>query len=212
MPPALKKSWCLAAALVGDADVHALVEVAQLPQALAQHLEGEVQLQVEDLGVGLEAHPGAAAGGGAHQRQGGVGLAPGEGHGVLLAVPPDGEPEALGEGVHAGDADAVQPAGDLVGVVVELAAGVEHRHDHFGGGAVLLLVQVRGNAAAVVLHRAAAVVVDDTRRPGCSSPPGLRPRRCPPPRRPSGGGRCRHRCRRCTSRAACARPRGRAAR
>ena len=158
--PGVQEVVALAVALVRDADVDALVEVAQLPQALAEDLEGEVQHVVEDLSVGLEADAGAAPGRGTDRGQGRIGLAPGEGHGVLLPVPPDGQPEPLGEGVHAGDAHAMEAAGDLVGVVVELPARMEHGHDHFGGAAVLLLVQVRGDAAAVVLHGAAAIVVE----------------------------------------------------
>ena len=92
----------IAGTLIGHPDVDALVEVAQLPQALAQGLEGELQLEVENLRIGLEAHPAATAGGGAHDRQGGVGLALAEGHVMLLALAPDGEPELLGERVHAG--------------------------------------------------------------------------------------------------------------
>ncbi len=153
--------------LVRDADVHALVQVAELTQALAQGLEAEVQDVVEDLGIGHEAHAGAPAGRGADHRQGGVGLALAEGHGVLLAVLPDREPELAGEGVHAGHAHPVEAAGHLVGVlalgagVVELPAGVEHRHDHFRGAAALLLVDVHRDPAAIILHAAAPVAVQD---------------------------------------------------
>ena len=49
---------------------------------------------------------------------------------VDLAVAPDLEVERLGQRVDHRDADAVQAAGDLVAVVVELAAGVQHgQHD-----------------------------------------------------------------------------------
>ena len=41
---------------------------------------------------------------------------------------------------------------DLVGVLVELAAGMQHRHDDFSGASALTGVDVRGDAAAVVLH------------------------------------------------------------
>jgi len=47
-----------------------------------------------------------------------------------LAVPVDLDLEPLREGVDAGDADAVQPARDLVRVRLELPAGVELRHHH----------------------------------------------------------------------------------
>ena len=49
---------------------------------------------------------------------------------VDVAVAPDLELEPLRQRVHDRDADAVQAARDLVAVVVELAAGVQHgQHD-----------------------------------------------------------------------------------
>jgi len=51
----------------------------------------------------------------------------------------------------------VEAARHLVGVAVELAAGVEHGHHDFERGPLLLRVHVGGNAAAVVLDRNAAV-------------------------------------------------------
>ena len=47
----------------------------------------------------------------------------------------------------------MEATGDLVGILVELAAGMQHRHDDFSGTAPLSGVDIRGNAAAVVLHR-----------------------------------------------------------
>ena len=68
---------------------------------------------------------------------------------VDLAVAPDLQVERLRQRVHDRDADAVQTAGDLVAVVVELAAGVQHgQHDFRGRPAALVLID--GNAAAVV--------------------------------------------------------------
>jgi hypothetical protein len=52
------------------------------------------------------------------------------------------------------DADAVQAAGDLVAVVVELAAGVQDGEHDLG----------RRTAALVHVHRNAAAVVDDRDR------------------------------------------------
>ena len=45
----------------------------------------------------------------------------------------------------------MEAAGDFVAVVVELSAGVQHRHDDFGGGHPFL-VHFGGNAPAVVRH------------------------------------------------------------
>ena len=70
---------------------------------------------------------------------------------VDLAVAPDLEIEPLRQRVHDRDADAVQAAGHLVAVVVELAAGVQHGQHDFG----------RRLAAGVPVDRNAAAVVDD---------------------------------------------------
>jgi hypothetical protein len=77
-------------------------------------------------------------------------------HEMLLAVPVDGQAQPLGQGVDAGHADAVQAAGHLVAVLVELAAGVQHHHDDLGGGAPGLVLVVELDA-----HRDAAAVVGD---------------------------------------------------
>ena len=70
---------------------------------------------------------------------------------VDLAVAPDLELERLRQRVDDRDADAVQAARDLVAVVVELAAGVQHGQHDFGGRL----------AARVPVDRDAAAVVDD---------------------------------------------------
>ena len=73
---------------------------------------------------------------------------------VDLAVAPDLEIERLRQRVDDRDADAVQAARHLVAVVVELAAGVQHRQHDFGGRL----------AAGVLADRNAAAVVDDGHR------------------------------------------------
>ena len=50
-----------------------------------------------------------------------------------LAVAPDFEVEPLRQRIDDRDADAVQAARHFVAVVVELAAGVQHREHDFGG-------------------------------------------------------------------------------
>ena len=47
----------------------------------------------------------------------------------------------------------MQSAGNLVGVVVEFSARVQHGHDDLGCGAAFFAVDVGRDAAAVVLHR-----------------------------------------------------------
>ena len=76
---------------------------------------------------------------------------------VRLAVPVDLHVEPRGQRVDHRDADAVQAAGDRVGVGIELAAGVQDRHDDLDGGLALLRVHLGRDAAAVVVDRHAAV-------------------------------------------------------
>src|SRR5690606_7953196 len=76
------------------------------------------------------------------------------------AVAPDIQPQVLGQGVDHRHADAVQAAGNLVAVVVELAAGVQHGEDHLGRRTPLFLVDVDRDAAPVVGHGDRAVLQD----------------------------------------------------
>ena len=106
--------------------------------------------------VGPEGDDGAGSRAGAElvERAGlriGVGLL------VRLAVAVDLHLEPGGQRVHHRDADAVQAAGDGVGVGVELAAGMQDRHDDLDGGPLLLRVHLDRDAAAVVVDRDAAV-------------------------------------------------------
>ena len=78
---------------------------------------------------------------------------------VDLAVAPDFQVELLRQRVDHRDADAVEAAGDLVAVVVELAAGVQHGEHDFGRRLAVRHV-VDGDAAAVVDHRHRVVDVD----------------------------------------------------
>jgi hypothetical protein len=68
--------------------------------------------------------------------------------------------QPFGEEVHHRDADAVQTAGDFVGVVVELSARVQLGHDDLRCGAAFFLVDVDWDAAAVVFDGHGVVDVD----------------------------------------------------
>ena len=102
-----------------------------------------------DRGAGLR-RPGPAV-----QRRGrllvDVGLGPVE------AVPVDLDLEPVRQRVDDGDPDAVQAAGDRVGLAVELPAGVQHGEDDLDGRALLGRVHVDRHAAAVVDDPHAAV-------------------------------------------------------
>ena len=144
----------------------------------------------------------------ADHRQRRLRVAVAESHGVLLAVAPDAQLEPLGQRVDDRDADAVQAAGHLVGVLVEFSAGVQLGHDDLGRRDAFVLVDVDRDAAAVVAHRARTVGVERRRRLRSRAPPAPRRWRCRRPRRPCGAGPSRHRCRRYTCPGACAPHRG----
>jgi hypothetical protein len=79
---------------------------------------------------------------------------------VFLAVAPDRQLEHGGERIDDGDADAVQTARHLVGVLVEFSAGVELGHDDLGRRDAFALVNVGRDAAAVIAHRHRTVRIE----------------------------------------------------
>ena len=146
-------------ALVRERDLEVAVEERHLLQAVVQGVE-VVDRGLEDLLVGPEGGRGARGLGGPDLLHLADGLAARELHLVDAAVALDLDDEALGERVHDGDAHAVQAAGDLIGVVVELAARVEDRHDDLERGDLLHGVLAHGDAAAVVHDGNGVVRVD----------------------------------------------------
>ena len=135
--------------LVAQDDLEVLVEERRLLQAVVQDVE-VIDGGLEDLVVRPEGDGGAGRTGGADLAHLLSGLAAGELHLIDLAVATDLDVHLLGERVDDGDAHAVQAAGDLVGRVVELAAGVEDRHDDLERGDLLDRVHIDRDAAAVV--------------------------------------------------------------
>ncbi len=87
--------------------------------------------------------------------------APAELHEMLLAVATDGQAQPLRQGIDAGNANAVQAARYLVGVLVELAAGVQFASCDFGCRTLGLVLVVHLDAG-----RDAATVVGD-RKSSC---------------------------------------------
>ena len=90
-----------------------------------------------------------------------LGLAMAEAHVMSLAVAPDAQVEMFRQGVDHRDADAVQTARDLVGILVELTAGMQLGHDDLGSRYAFFLVDIGGNAAPIVADRHRAVGVQD---------------------------------------------------
>ena len=82
-------------------------------------------------------------------------------HEMFLAVAPNGQVQPRRQRIHDRHADAVQTAGDLVGILVEFSACMELGHDDLGPGNAFLGMDVDRNAAAIVFDRDRAVGVQD---------------------------------------------------
>jgi hypothetical protein len=161
----VEERLALVVAFVHQLDAHAGVQERQLAQALLQHLVLELDVG-EDRVAGLEADGRAAQVARAnhlqrvHRHAEAVLLA------VFLAVAVDGQVQRLGQRVDDRHADAVQATRDLVRGVVELAAGVQDREDHFGRRNAFLRMDIHRNSTAVVLHGDGLVGVDGDRDVG----------------------------------------------
>src|SRR5262249_5421524 len=136
-------------AFVNDGDLDPFVEERFLGQRFGEFVETEVGGR-EDFGVGFECDLGADLGRLAGLLQIG-GFDP---FLVLLLVNPavaaNLHPQPFRQEIDDRCADAMQPAGDFVGVAVEFPARVQHGHDDFGGGAFFVPHYVNGNGAPVV--------------------------------------------------------------
>ena len=117
----------------------------------------------KDLRIRLEEHRRAGAARRADFFQAAGRLALLEGHLVLMTVALDGGDQLARQRVDHAGADAVQAAGGLVVAGLELAAGMEHREDHFERALLGLRMDVDRNAAAIVFDgdRGAVLVQGD---------------------------------------------------
>ena len=131
----------------------------------ARHLEHargiEARLSAENLRIGQKTHLGAAPVQRlADDRKPARRLAALERLPIKRLPAGDLDLELLGQRIHHRDADAVEPAGGLVGAAVEFAARVQHRHDHFEGRFFWKFrVRIDRHAAAVVDHGQIAAVL-----------------------------------------------------
>ena len=121
----------LGMAQIGEDDVDARIQERQFAQPVLKRA-----IVIFDHGEGLlrdfEGHFRAVpAFAGTDFGERGIGNAMGEAHGVLLPVAPDAELEPFRQSVHNRHADAVQPAGNLIGILVEFTAGMQLGHDDF---------------------------------------------------------------------------------
>ena len=139
----------LVGSLVAKGDAYTGVKERQLAQTLGENL-------VMELGVGKDFRAGMEADASAgfirladfFQRR--LRLAQVVFLLVLEAFAVDGQLKLVGKRVHHRNANPVQATGYLVGVVVELAAGVQHREDNLGCGAAFFFVDADRDTTAVI--------------------------------------------------------------
>ena len=142
--------------LIGEGDGQALVEKGHLLQAARDGLEVVIG-GLEDIRVRPESDRGA-------RLLGLLALLDAAWHGALVSLEPfvpvagDVGFQPGRQGVDHRDADAVQAAGDLVGTLLELAAGVQNGHHDVDGGDAGRLVHLDGDAAAIVADLDATVL------------------------------------------------------
>ena len=159
----------LIVALVDQADPQTFVEVRQLPQTRREDLVAQASVG-EDFRIWHEADLRAGFLPLADLLQLPVLLAAAELHEIDVALAGNLNLHPLRQGVDHRRAHPVESAGDLVAVVIELAAGVQPAHHYFQRGNLQPRMGPHGDAHAVVDDRARPVRVD----PHCDvlAPPG----------------------------------------
>ena len=150
----------LAAALVLQQDADTRVQERQLADTLGENVPAEVNV-LEGFSRRLEVNVGTGGFAFTDHRHRRLWHAMDVGLFPDLAATTNGEHQLLGQGVHHRDTYAVQTAGNLVGVVVELTAGVQHGHDDLGRGNAFFFMHVDRNTTAIVTDADGFVRVND---------------------------------------------------
>lgn len=137
---------------VGEDDADAAVQEREFAQTLGEdiphidHIGKNRRIRLEgDLRAALRGRPELLE---LHRRDAALETNP-----VRLAAAVDFDLHPVGQRVHAGDADAVQAARNLIGVMVEFAARMQDGQHDFDGRFALAFVDIDRNAAPVVLDR-----------------------------------------------------------
>ena len=144
---------------VGERQADAGVQIGQFAEAAGKYVVA-IDGRCEDAAVGPEGDGGAGRFGRAHLADAVGRLAAGVLLGIAPAVAPHLHTELGRQRVDARNAHAVEAARHLVGVFVELAAGVQHGHHHFESRAAFLLVHVYRDTSAVVGDGYGVIFVD----------------------------------------------------
>ena len=158
-PPFVLEDLGLAGAIIAQDDTHPRVQKGELTQAIGKDVV-VVFGDRKDFGTRLEMDLGACLVGITDDLHRGFRLSQTITLGMDMPVTVDCQLEVFRQRVDDGDADTVQATRYLVGVVVELPAGVEHRHDDFCRGYALLLMDIDRNASTVIGHADGIVIVD----------------------------------------------------
>jgi hypothetical protein len=149
----------LSAAFVRDLNAQTSIEKGELSKPLRQHIKREVG-GLEDFGVGEEGDPGSSGFGRAdffeiaHRNAALIGLSPD------FAFSLDLDLETLGKSIYHGNTDTMETAGDLIGRIAELAAGMERCENNFGCGPAFGGMDSNGNTATIIRYRDTAVLVN----------------------------------------------------
>jgi len=147
------KVFLFAGTLVDECNLYPAVEERQFTQPLGEDFVMVFNI-VERIAAGEEVDLGTALLGLANFFERSDRNTVPEFNVVAFSVAPYGKTQPFRKRVHNRHADSVQTAGYFVGVVVELASGVQLGHYNFCGGTLLFVVflDLGRNPAPVVLH------------------------------------------------------------
>jgi len=159
-PPSMGILLALAGALILQGNVHRGHQEGQFAQPSGQdlRLDGDIG---KDLGAGPETHRGPAMLTLAHLSQWGLGSAIAIGLVIQRSTTSNGQFQSRRQGIDHRDPYAMQAARDLIHLVFELAASMEHCHDHLGGRATFLGMDIHGDTPAIVGHGYRTVSAND---------------------------------------------------
>src|SRR5690606_24722163 len=150
--------FIFAVALITQEDADSRVEEGQLAQSLGQDVPAEMDV-LEGFRRRLEMDLGSGVLGFTDSSQWSLGNTMPVNLLPDLPATTDRQHELFRKRVHNRDADTVETAGHLVGVVIELTAGMQHGHDDFSSRHAFL-VDIDRNAPAVVAHTDRLIYVD----------------------------------------------------
>ena len=143
-------------AIIAERDLQTRIEVRQFTNPFEEGVGVELQF-AEDLLIRLERDLRPAFRGRTDDLDRAARLAALTLEMIVLAITVDVRLQPFAQGVNHADADAVQAAGHLVAVAVELAAGMQSREHHLECTDLDVLVHFDGDAPPVVFDRAGAI-------------------------------------------------------